>query len=63
MRNIAARRIRKLVSQKDIHLLMVIRKYFGEQTKDMEYNQLYKKAKKLYTMKVPEIKFWRKKGV
>lgn len=60
MNNTRAKWLRNLVIDEDPSLLLTIRKYFGEKTKQMDDYMLYKIAKKLWKENVPEKKFWGK---
>jgi len=60
MNNRRAKWIRNLVVDEDPSLLLTVRTYFKDKTKDMDDFRLYKAAKKLWTKNVPEKKFWGK---
>lgn len=60
MNNRRAKWIRNLVVDEDPSLLLTVRQYVGDKTKDLDDYKLYKIAKKLWKSKVPETKFWGK---
>ena len=58
MRGKRVKILAKLVRENDPHLLLSIRKKYGEKTKDMEKRNIYLEAKKLWTAKVPDRLLW-----
>lgn len=60
MNNRRAKWIRNLVIDEDPSLLLTVRQYVGDKTKDLDDYKLYKLAKKLWKKKIPEAKFWGK---
>jgi hypothetical protein len=58
MRKIRAKKLAKLARENDPNLLLSIRNRFGDKTKEMENDKIYRTAKKLWNAKVPERKSW-----
>ncbi len=52
--------LRKLIEKFDVNLLLSLRKIYGEKTNKMEIQELYKKSKKIWIMKIKETKTWGK---
>ena len=52
--------IRELVTDEDPSLLLSVRQYYGEKTKEMDDVMIYKAAKKLWRKNIPEKKNWGK---
>lgn len=50
--------IRKLVKSKFPALYLMIRKYYGDETKNMNERRIYKIAKKMWTKKLPGTENW-----
>lgn len=60
MRGKRVKWIKDLVIGDDPSLLLTIRNYYGEQTEKFNDSKIYRKAKKLYSRSVPEVKNWGK---
>ena len=60
MNSARAKWIRELVTDEDPSLLLSVRQYFGEKTKEMDDVAIYKAAKKLWEKNIPEKKKWGK---
>ena len=58
MRKTRAKFLAKLARENDPNLLLTIRNRFGDKTKELENDNIYKYAKKLWNAKVPERKLW-----
>ena len=59
MNNKKAKWLRSLVNTKNPVLLLLIRNKFGETTQGMDYNGLYKAAKKLFKLgEIQKVKNW-----
>ena len=58
MRKKRAKFLAKLSRENDPNLLLTIRNRFGDKTKDMKSDRVYKTAKKLWNAKIPERKLW-----
>lgn len=61
MRNSRCKWLRNLVIDEDPSLLLTIRKYVGDKTKDMDDIKIYKVSKKLWNRHIPEAKSWGKR--
>jgi intein-encoded DNA endonuclease-like protein len=53
-----AKMIRKLIKIKFPALYLMIRKYYGDETKNMDEKRIYRIAKKMWTKKLPGTEKW-----
>jgi len=58
MRKTRIKFLRKLVNDKDPNMLLSIRNYAGERTKDMDEEKIFDVAKKLWLTGFKERKLW-----
>jgi hypothetical protein len=60
MRGKRVKWIKDLVVRDDPSLLLTIRNYYGTQTEKFNDSRIYRKAKKLYSRSVSDVKNWGK---
>jgi len=53
-----AKMIRKLVKNKFPALYLMVRKYYGDETKTMDEERIYRIAKKMWINKIPGTEKW-----
>jgi len=53
-----AKKIYKMVKSKFPTLLLMIRKYYGDETKNMSEKRVYRIAKKMWINKTPGVEKW-----
>ena len=58
MRKKRVKEIWKLVRENDPNLLLSVRNYYGEKTKDMDEQSIFREAKKLWNRGIPARKLW-----
>ena len=58
MRKTRIKFLRKLVKDKDVNMLLSVRNYAGERTKDMGEENIFELAKRLWLTGFKERKLW-----